>query len=261
VWADDRLVAFDTETSSADPYNARIVSAAMLFVGNGQPTVEHKWLLKVDIDIEPGATEVHGITTEYANEHGQDRNAAIREIVAMLELCRIVVIYNARFDLTVLNRECQRLGITPLSLERVRVVDPLVIDRHLDKFRKGSRKLADVCRHYGIDLTSAHDASNDALAAVRLAWVLGKRGNITRRYGAYENGHFRVIPERKAEYDRLVRQWDHCCEDLDALHFAQQLWAKEQEVSLREYKLKRGEPYDGSPEWPVVLQDPVDSLA
>ena len=37
---------------------------------------------------------------------------------------------------------------------------------------KGSRKLADVVKHYGVSIGDAHNADADALAAARLAWKM-----------------------------------------------------------------------------------------
>ena len=35
------------------------------------------------------------------------------------------------------------------------VVDTFVLDKAVDTYRKGSRKLIDVARHYGVELTEA----------------------------------------------------------------------------------------------------------
>lgn len=142
------------------------------------------WLTDVDGEEIPAeATAVHHITTEHAHAHGAPAAEAVEQIRdALVESMfegRPIVIYNAVFDLTLLDRECRRHGIEPLGAARVplRVIDPLVIDRKVDKYRKGSRKLVDVARHYGITLTEdeAHTSAGDCLAAARVAWCLGKR--------------------------------------------------------------------------------------
>lgn len=94
-----------------------------------------------------------------------------------------VVIYNAPYDLTVLDRECRRHGLATVADRceddnvELRVVDPLVIDKAADRDRKGSRTLPAVCAHHGIPFreTDAHTSHGDALAAARLAWVLAHR--------------------------------------------------------------------------------------
>ncbi|MEE3088670.1 MAG: exonuclease domain-containing protein, partial [Actinomycetota bacterium] len=70
-WLDPGFVAFDTETTGVDPASDRIVTAAMVNFANGEVTSEHEWLLKLDIPIPPASTQVHGITDEHSQAHGQ----------------------------------------------------------------------------------------------------------------------------------------------------------------------------------------------
>jgi DNA polymerase III subunit epsilon len=72
---------------------------------------------------------------------------------------------NAPFDLSLLDAECARHLHRPLRLSGY-VLDPMVIDRTLDKYRKGHRTLGHLCSHYGVELTEAHTAKADALAAL-----------------------------------------------------------------------------------------------
>ena len=51
-------------------------------------------------------------------------------------------------------------------------LDPLVIDRALDKCRKGSRKLEETARFYKVELNSAHGAQADAKAALGVMGAL-----------------------------------------------------------------------------------------
>jgi DNA polymerase III epsilon subunit-like protein len=66
----------------------------------------------------------------------------------------------------------------------------MVIDKHLDRFRKGRRTLAAICEAYGVDLPAdeAHTAGADALAACRAAWVLGAKGEVKRRVRSPDEG-------------------------------------------------------------------------
>ena len=51
------------------------------------------------------------------------------------------------------------------------VFDPLLIDRAKDRYRKGPRNLTSMCEHYGVRLDNAHEATADAFAAARVAWM------------------------------------------------------------------------------------------
>jgi len=64
---------------------------------------------------------------------------------------------------------------TPHPIVTGAVIDPLVLDKHVDRFRPGSRKFIDICEHYGISLTEAHNSGADALAAVRVTWEIASR--------------------------------------------------------------------------------------
>src|SRR5699024_7334107 len=75
----------------------------------------------------------------------------------------------ATYDLTVMLAQDPSFTIDGL------VLDPFVIDQHFDQFRKGKRTLEMTCEHYQVRLDSAHDATEDALAAARLAWVMAKK--------------------------------------------------------------------------------------
>lgn len=180
-WHTAPMLAFDLETTGKDVETARIVTASVVHIDprNGRDGIHTRtWLVDPGIDIPAEATDVHGITTAHAQEHGTKPSVAVYEIEQALQSAWVentpVVIYNAPFDLTVLDRELRRhhgLGIDGIGP----IVDPLVIDKTLDRYRKGSRKLTAVCEHHGIVLDQAHTASADALAAARLAWALACR--------------------------------------------------------------------------------------
>ena len=176
-WRDRPLAGFDIESSGLDVETVSIVTACVGIVWPGSAWGRVNWLLKQDQPIPAEATAVHGITTEQANTDGMDHATGVREIRDALYTYwakdAIVVAYNAPYDLTLLDRELRRIGEPGLDI-RGPVIDPLVCDKALDTYRKGSRKLIDTCAHYGIplDADDAHGAEPDALAATRLAWKL-----------------------------------------------------------------------------------------
>jgi DNA polymerase-3 subunit epsilon len=178
-WADGQLVAFDTETTGLDVEAARIVSA---YLGDGSAS-ELIWLVDPGVVIPAEATAVHGITTEEAQAHGRPAAEVIAEIVDALARTLsagvAVVTYNAAYDFSLLDRECRRYGFVSLEAAVQRpvgpIVDPLILDRHVDRYRSGRRTLADVCQVYGVPLLGAHDARSDALAALGVARAMAGR--------------------------------------------------------------------------------------
>jgi DNA polymerase-3 subunit epsilon len=227
-WADGRMVAFDVETTGVDWESDRIVTAAVSVIparGAGEP-VHREWLLDPGVEIPEGAAEVHGITTEHAREHGQDAAAAIAEILGVLEeqlaAGAVLVAFNARFDLTMLDREARRHGLAPLSVP-FHVVDPFVIDKHVDRYRRGKRTLGVLCELYEVSLgDDAHAADADALAAARLAWRIARRR-----------------PEIGAM-------------PIEQLHACQVEWAATQAASLEEYFRRQGKDETCERAWPWV---------
>lgn len=177
-WA-ERIVVFDTETTGIDPANDRIVTA---FVGildtNGDVERGTDWLADPGVEIPERATEVHGISTEMAQQEGEpapEVTAKIANSLAWVARHNLpLVVFNAPYDLTLLAAECRRHGVEmPMLGEQV--VDPLIIDRQVDRFRKGKRTLSDCASVYGVELLDAHDAGADAIASGHLAQAMVQR--------------------------------------------------------------------------------------
>lgn len=172
------LGVFDLETTGIDVESARIVTAHVgLIDARGTSIVQGVWLADPGVEIPAGAAAVHGITTERARADGRPAGEVVAEIIAAVEAVFArglpLVIYNAPYDLTVLDREARRHGLASPVIGNV--VDPLVIDKALDTYRKGKRTLEVSAELYGVALTDAHDAAADAIAAGRLAQAMARR--------------------------------------------------------------------------------------
>lgn len=234
-WHLKRMAAFDLETTSANPEDARIVTGCVVQVGDGQPAQPATWVADPGVEVPEEAAKIHGYTTERCRAEGRAAAEVIEEITAalgqVLSYGIPIVAMNARYDLTVLDRECRRHGLETLGDRYIDsaiwpVIDPFVIDKKVDRYRRGSRTLTALCEHYQVKLDGAHDSAADAIAAARVAWRLGA----TR-------------PELAAM-------------DLEALHHAQIRWAAEQAEGLREHFAKTsGKQHLADTvrgEWPLV---------
>ncbi|QUY61501.1 exonuclease domain-containing protein [Gulosibacter molinativorax] len=175
----EKVAVFDTETTGVDPTEARLVTAfvGMLDAG-GDMERGTDWLADPGVEIPEQAAAVHGITTEMARAEGEPIAEVLEKVVASLNWIAkhglALVIYNAPFDLTLIDAECRRYGVTPPQLGK-QVVDPLVIDRAVDRYRKGKRTLTDTAAVYGVDLLDAHDAAADAIAAGHIAQAIARK--------------------------------------------------------------------------------------
>lgn len=160
TWKDGYLLAIDTETTGTDPDLARIVTAAAIVLGPGRRD-DHEWMAKPDIVIPQGAIDIHGITNDMAQRVGRPTVEVLGELLEFLatasKTSTPVVGHNVVYDLTVIDREARRHGLTMPALGPV--IDTMVLDKHVWPFRKGSRRLVDVCALHGISLDNAHDLS------------------------------------------------------------------------------------------------------
>ncbi|MCG8969884.1 MULTISPECIES: 3'-5' exonuclease [Streptomyces] len=183
-WFEGPLAAFDTETTGVDVETDRIVSAALVVqdAPGLRPRVT-RWLVNPGVPVPEAATAVHGLTEEHLQRNGRWPAPVMYEIAEALgeqaRAGRPLVVMNAPFDLTLLDRELRRHRASSLAarLERTSlyVLDPRVLDKHLDRYRKGRRTLTDLCAHYGVELEGAHDAAADAQAALGVVRAVGRR--------------------------------------------------------------------------------------
>lgn len=231
-WHLGPLAPFDLETTGVDVHTDRIVTAYVGRVGKGIPAQDHDWLVNPAMDIPDAAAAIHGITSQHAFEHGMPAPVAVAEIAqrvadALGEGIPIVG-HNVVYDLSLLHADCLRNGVATveqrLGRQVLPVIDTLVLDKQVARFRKGSRKLVDVAKVYGIDLAEidAHGAKADALAAARIAWRIASTNSAIAGMTLLE------------------------------LHEAQTTWAAEQAASFRDYLARQGKPYDDvDGVWPV----------
>ena len=77
-----------------------------------------------------------------------------------------VIAFNASYDFTVLAAESARYGVPQLS--RFPVLDPYIMNKQVDRYRKGKRTLTALCEEYGVNLDNAHTSAADALATLRM---------------------------------------------------------------------------------------------
>ncbi|MEV0642590.1 3'-5' exonuclease [Streptomyces sp. NPDC050619] len=236
-WYEGPLAAFDTETTGVDVEADRIVSAAVVVqdAPGTRPRVS-RWLVNPGVPVPEGATAVHGLTEEHLRLNGRWPAPVMYEIAEQLAeqavAGRPLVVMNAPFDLTLLDRELRRHRAS--SLDRwfesspLLVLDPWVLDKHLDRYRKGRRTLTDLCAHYGVPLEGAHDAAADALAALDVVRAVGHR--------------FAVRLERLSPAE---------------LHTLQAVWHAAQARGLQAWFARSGSEEAVDPAWPLRPELPA----
>ncbi len=178
-----RYVGFDLETTGVSPFTDVPVSFGFVEVTeshSGSEPHHFRGFVNPARPIPAGASAIHGITDDMVSDA-----PTLLESVDVLATTLsqiwcdggVVVGMNLSYDLTMVDSLCRRLGLAHLD-ERGAVgpvLDVLVLDRHFDKWRKGSRKLTDLCAHYGVALESAHSAGDDAYASLLVLKRLRER--------------------------------------------------------------------------------------
>lgn len=237
------VAVFDLETTGVDVETARIVTA---FFGaldaEGNVIDAHNWMVRPDgYEIPEEATAVHGISTERALAEGSHPSDVMLDICEKLDdagkrgfpLCG----HNLSYDLTVLDRELPRVWREPSPFSRVEaylddvvILDSLVIDKHIDPYRKGKRTLITAAEHYGVELSEeeAHGAQADAIASGRIIQAMLRQG-LAESYGP------------------------------KALHEAQKQWKREQAKSLQHYFRTKADPIQPDAvvngDWPYIPRE------
>jgi DNA polymerase III subunit epsilon len=181
-----RQIVFDTETTGLEPeLGHRIIEIGAIELVNRRRTGRqfHRYLCP-DRTIDPGAAQVHGLTSEFLS--GQPRFADIfdelREFMAGAEL----IIHNAPFDVAFLDAELSLLAAKGVLEPKVTtrdvcgVLDTLALARQMHPGQRNS--LDALCKRYSIDNShrDLHGALLDAdlLLEVYLA-MTGGQGALT----------------------------------------------------------------------------------
>ena len=219
------LTVFDLETTGLDVKTSRIVTATVATLDPGGEVIElREWLVNPGIEIPEAASNVHGVTTEMAQRDGLDPRTAVAQIIELLSQKNKempLVAFNAPYDFSILKWEAERYLLS--ALDPNPVIDPLVIDKQVDRYRKGKRNLGVMSEHYGIRLEDAHNSTADAVAAGKIA-------------------------------QHLARKFSELAISAEELHQQQKLWSDQQSESFAEYLRKQNRPdYRAELGWPIKL--------
>jgi DNA polymerase III epsilon subunit len=188
AWTDQRIIAFDTETTGLNPFDGdRVIEfGAVEMQIDAEYRVTgvraHDWLINPGVPIPREITRVTGITDEdVLGKPGFSKLA--KDIHALLEGA-IVVAHNLAFDLAFLRLEFERCGLQ--WPKTVAEVDTLHISR-ARLTEQNKHNLGHICTLFGVPLDNAHRATDDAEACGRV-FV-----EFARRYGAPESTHEMIV--------------------------------------------------------------------
>jgi DNA polymerase-3 subunit epsilon len=180
-WHEGPLAAFDLEATGVDTRSARIIEVGLFRFepdGSSVPLVDR--LVDPGVPLPAKVTSITGIEQADLTARGGDPADVLTEtraaIVGLVDEGVPIVVYHATYDWPLLANELMRHGLEGLpDVPPAILVDPLVLDRHVDRYRKGKRTLGVVADHYGVPLEGAHRAAADAAATVGVARRIGEQ--------------------------------------------------------------------------------------
>ena len=172
VWQDVPLLAIDLELTSLDTSVAAITSIGWVSGRSGQIDLSSTFyqVINTQADLQQSPV-IHGLTAEHI-AMGDALEPALRQLSTMLH-SHIWVFHHAPLDMQVLSREMQALGI---SLDGLLTYDTLSQEKYLLQraqaaFTRNSVTLADSRRRHQLADAPAHNALDDALATLELAFA------------------------------------------------------------------------------------------
>lgn len=187
--AEIKFLVYDLEATGVSVFNDRIVQCFIgLADGNGDLVDSHEWFVNPGVPVGDSA-DIHGYTDEWLQENGRDAQVALNEILGVFREHHKLpwVAMNQNYDLSMLHYEFERNEVCEdwggkVTRAKGNLIDPLVIDRKKDRYRRGPRKLMALADHYRIPYREEdlHDARADVelTAKVTLA-ILRKFGTPT----------------------------------------------------------------------------------
>lgn len=201
-----RQIVLDTETTGLSPKEGhRIIEIGCIELINRRLTDNHlHFYINPEREIEAGAAQVHGITTEFLKDKPLFKDIA-QEFIEFVEDAELII-HNAPFDVGFLNHEFKLIKNPQLISDYCAVIDTLVIAR---KKHPGQQVSLDaLCRRYQIDHSNRelHGALLDAqlLAQVYLRMTGGQTAfdfeAATQGYDALSSSSEKRH-QKKASYD------------------------------------------------------------
>jgi len=170
-----REIILDTETTGFDPLTGdRLVEIGCIELFNRVKTGEiFQRYINPEREVPEAAFKIHGLSTTFLREKPLFAEV-VEDFITFIGDAPLII-HNAEFDMKFVNFELERIGRTPLPMERA--IDTVRIARQ--KFPGATASLDALCRRFNIDNSSRtlHGALLDAdlLAEVYLELTGGRQ--------------------------------------------------------------------------------------
>ena len=170
---------FDTETTGIpqkcgfkypDPKDtefydsSRIVSISWIVTQQHQVVTQAYFVIKPDGFLIPQeSTNIHGITTEHANEKGVEISVVFSHLKDILPMCSTMVAHNVLFDINVLKSELFRYNEASLlsTIDSMKAVCTMKKGKHVLNMKSYPKLSVLYKALYDEEMQNAHDAQYD----------------------------------------------------------------------------------------------------
>lgn len=230
----NEICYFDTETTGLPPKGAKWDETPDLFpricqlswIFNGK---EENHIIRPDgWEIPQEATNVHGITTEYALEHGEPLGMVMAKFIFDCSRAKLICGHNLYFDVSTIKAEIMRADAYGEYIEkalhkgkRIDTMRPSMkwVDARFADGRLKFPKLEELyARCFPGESFPAHDAIEDVRAVVRCLPVLVQNGLIELAVKEYPEEHAPNIQGQIIENCKMFAQAAKIAADIAEMH-------------------------------------------
>jgi len=152
------MIVLDTETTGVDPSSDQIIEICLSV--NGLPKV---WRVRPTIEIPAAATAVHHIVEADVADCPLFAEVAA-DIVALISTADVVVGFNLKFDIDMLQSEMARSNLPPIDFSAKHLICALRLWHHVEP----RTLVAAHAKFCGEPLVDAHQATVDVAATARV---------------------------------------------------------------------------------------------
>ncbi|HEX9298421.1 MAG TPA: 3'-5' exonuclease [Polyangiaceae bacterium] len=203
-WVELPIALIDVETTGRDSALDRIVEIGIVVGRAGEVIERRSWLLNPGCPIPEESRAVHGITDEMVAGKPAFAEVAVEIAAALTGV--VPAAYNATFDRSFIAGELERAGygreaLPPSLAHNVEWIDPLVWARELHELEKG-KSLGEVSARLGVALETAHRATDDAEAALKVLYAFAKDMRVPKSYAGLAQEQRRLLRLQDEERNR-----------------------------------------------------------
>ena len=196
------IASVDLETTGFDVETVRIVLIGITIIdldGNIQPAEEI--LINPGVKIPKEASDVHGITDEMAKDWPLFKDVASR-IADKLKGCDLAGFNIDRYDLPILKKEFERVGITDFGK------DSKIIDVMRIYHKKVGQDLSSAVIHYlGRHHKEAHSSAGDSMATAEVLLKQVEQYDLSGNAEALQNYCLQKDPNFIDQEGKFI--WSH----------------------------------------------------